>query len=213
MIGLTPNFSIELLLRFFGSFLPDGGISSINYAVRIMFIVVGLFGQAVATAFFPFMTRLVNENNMEEANRLLNRTLRYLSLTLSIAVLIMVLRAEIIAVLFQRGAFDVKATALTARVLLFLMPTSVAMAAFALVVRGYYAAQNTLFPAVFSTIAVMLALPFTISECIWPAPRVLPLPCRFPPLFKRFCSISSGTVARKTKTVVWFISAILEWRF
>ncbi len=159
MIGLTPNFSIELLLRFFGSFLPGGGISGINYALRIMFIVVGLFGQAVATAFFPFMTRLVTENDMAEANRLLNRTLRYLALTLSVAMLVMVLRTEIVTVLFQRGAFDVKATTLTARVLLFLMPTSVAMAAFAIVVRGYYAVQNTLFPAVFSTIAVLTTLP------------------------------------------------------
>lgn len=160
MVGLTPNFSIEFLFRFFGSFLPAGDISSINYALRIMFVVVGLFGQAVATAFFPFMTRLVTETNMEEANRLLNRTLRYLSLTLAVAVLVMVLRSEIVAVIYQRGAFDPKATALTARVLLFLMPTSVAMVAFALVVRGYYATQDTLFPAVFSTVAVLLALPF-----------------------------------------------------
>jgi len=159
MVGLTPNFSIELLLRFFGSFLPSGGISSINFSLRIMFIVVGLFGQAVATAFFPFMTRLVTENNMAAANRLLNRTLRYLSLTLAVAMLVMVLRSEIVAVIYQRGAFDPEATALTARVLLFLMPTSVAMAAFAMVVRGYYATQDTLFPAIFSTIAVLLTLP------------------------------------------------------
>jgi putative peptidoglycan lipid II flippase len=159
MIGLTPNFSIEFLFRFFGSFLPEGGIASINFALRIMFVVVGLFGQAVATAFFPFMTRLVTENNIKEANRLLNRTLGYLSLTLSVAMLLMVLRTEIVAVVFQRGAFDAAATAITSRVLLFLMPTAVAMAAFALVVRGYYAKQNTLFPAIFSTIAVLLTLP------------------------------------------------------
>jgi putative peptidoglycan lipid II flippase len=159
MIGLTPNFSIEILFRFFGSFLPDGDIAGINYAIRIMFIVVGLFGQAVATAFYPFMTRLVTENKMEEANRLLNQTLRYISLTLSVSMLVMVLRSEIVTVIYQRGAFDPEATALTARVLLFLMPTAVAMAAFAMVARGYYATQDTLFPAIFSTVAVLLTLP------------------------------------------------------
>ena len=188
MIGLTPNFSIELLLRFFGSFLPDGGISSINYALRIMFIVVGLFGQAVATAFFPFMTRLVTENDMEAANRLLNRTLRYLALTLSIAMLLMVIRTEIVTVLFQRGAFDSEATALTARVLLFLMPTSVAMAAFAIVVRGYYAVQNTLFPAVFSTVAILLSLPLVL---LWNACGRHPGYCRRHVALHRF----SGTSA------------------
>jgi putative peptidoglycan lipid II flippase len=170
MVGLTPNFSIEIFFRIFGSFLPDGGIASINFALRIMFIVVGLFGQAVATAFYPFMTRLVTENNMEAANRLLNRTLRYLSLTLPVAMLLMVLRSEIVAVLFQWGAFGSEATAVTARVLLFLMPTSVAMVSFALVVRGYYAMQNTLFPAVFSTLAMLPALPLYYFGMRWAGP-------------------------------------------
>ena len=160
MVGLTPAFSIELLFRFFGSFLPTGGIASINYSLRIMLVVVGLFGQAVATAFFPFMSRLVAENNLEEANRLLNRTLRYLSLALPIVALLMVLRVEVVTVLFQRGAFGPEATALTARVLLFLLPGSVAIATYTLVLRGFYAMQNTLFPAVFSTLAVLLSLPF-----------------------------------------------------
>jgi putative peptidoglycan lipid II flippase len=186
MIGLTPNFSVELLFRFFGSFLPDGGLSSINFSLRIMFVVVGLFGQAVATAFFPFMTRLVTENNMKEANRLLNRTLRYLSLTLSVAMLVMVLRSEIVTVIYQTGAFDPEATALTAQVLLFLMPTSVGMAAFALVVRGYYATQDTLFPAIFSTIAVLLALPLYYFGMHAAGPRGIALAMSLSTAFQAF---------------------------
>lgn len=160
MVGLTPAFSIELLFRFFGSFLPAGGIASINYSLRITQVVVGLFGQAIATAFFPFMSRLVAENNLEEANRLLNRTLRYLSLAIPIVALLMVLRVEVVTVLFKRGAFGPEATALTAQVLLFLLPGAVAIAGYTLVLRGFYAMQNTLFPAVFSTLAVFLSLPF-----------------------------------------------------
>ena len=104
----------------------------------------------MATAFFPFMSRLVAENNLEEANRLLNKTLKYLTLALPAVAMLMVLRIEVVTVLFQRGEFDRAATVLTARALLFLLPGAVAMAANTLVLRGFYAMQNTIFPAVFS---------------------------------------------------------------
>lgn len=42
---------------------------------------------------------------------------------------------------------------------MFMMPGAVAFAAQTLVVRGYYASQNTLFPAVFGTLAVIASLP------------------------------------------------------
>ncbi len=159
MVGLTPAFSVELLFRFFGSYLAPGTISGINYSLRLTLVVYGLFGQALATAFFPFMSRLVAEDNLSEANRLLNRTLRHLTLALPGVAVLMVLRGEVVALLFQRGAFDVAATAFTARVLVPLLPGAVALAAYTLVLRGFYARQNTLFPAVFSTVAVVVTLP------------------------------------------------------
>jgi putative peptidoglycan lipid II flippase len=71
----------------------------------------------------------------------------------------MVLRHEVIAILFERGRFAAIDTAQTARMLMFMMPGAVAFAAQTLVVRGYYASQNTLFPAVFGTLAVIASLP------------------------------------------------------
>jgi len=80
MLGLTMTFSTEFFLKFFGTFLPEGGISALNYGMRIMLILVGLFGQAIGVASFPFMSRLAAEGKLQEMNLLLNRTLRYLVL-------------------------------------------------------------------------------------------------------------------------------------
>jgi putative peptidoglycan lipid II flippase len=44
MLGLTMTFSREFFFRIFGSYLPAGGISGINYALKIMLIPVVLFG-------------------------------------------------------------------------------------------------------------------------------------------------------------------------
>ena len=162
ILGLTMTFSTEFFFRFFGSYLPSGTVAALNYGLRVMLILVGLFGQAVGTASFPFMSRLVAEGRMEEMNRLMNRTLRYLALVIPFSVLLIVLRHEIVLILFQRGRFDAAATALTSHLLPFLLMGAFAFSAQTVVVRGYYAMQNTLFPALFGTAAVLLSVPFYI---------------------------------------------------
>jgi putative peptidoglycan lipid II flippase len=160
MLGLTMTFSREFFFRIFGSYLPAGGISGINYALKIMLIPVALFGQAIGTAVYPFLARLVAENNLEEMNRLLNNTLRYLALVIPVSVLLMVLRNEVVSIIYQRGQFDAAATALTADILIYLLVGAFALAAYTIVPRAFYATQNTLFPAVYGSIAVLLSLPF-----------------------------------------------------
>ncbi len=159
MVGLTMTFSTEILLKYFGSFLEPGSIAALNYALRVMFILVGLFGQAVGVASYPFMAKLAAQGNMTELNQLLNTTLKFLILVIPVSVLFMVLRREIVFLLFQRGRFDATATILTARVLPFLMAGTVAFAAQTVVVRGYYAIQNTWFPALVGSAAVVMSLP------------------------------------------------------
>jgi len=159
MIGLTMTFSTEFFFRLFGSYLAEGSIAVLNFGLRIMLILVGVFGQAVGTASFPYMAKLVAEKKMDEMNRLLNSTLRYLALVIPFSVLIMVLRTEVVRLIFQHGRFDAGATALTADVLIYFMVGAFAFAAYTVVIRGYFASQNTLFPAIFGSVAVLLSIP------------------------------------------------------
>lgn len=159
MVGLTMAFSTEVFFKLFGSFLPAGGIAALNYALRITLMLVAFFGQAVGVAAFPFMARLAAQGNLEEMNQLLNRTLRYLAVVIPFAALLMVLRTEIVQILFQRGRFDLAATRQTADALLFLIPGAVAFAAQTIASRCFYASQNTLTPALYSTTGALLSLP------------------------------------------------------
>ena len=162
ILGLTMTFSTEFFFRFFGSYMPRGAVAALNYGLRIMFILVGLFGQAVGTAFYPFISRLATEGRMHEMNRLLDRTVRALSIVIPFSVFLMVIRHETVFILFQRGRFDTAATALTAQLLPFLLVGAFAFSAQTIVVRGYYALQNTLFPALLGTAAVLLSIPVYI---------------------------------------------------
>ncbi len=160
MLGLSMTFSTEFFFRFFGSFMPQGAIAALNYGLRITFILVGLFGQAVGTASYPFMSRLATEGRSHEMNRLLDKTVRALTLVIPFSVFLMVIRHEVVFILFQRGRFDAAATALTAHLLPYLLLGAFAFSAQTVVVRGYYAMQNTLFPALLGTAAVLLSIPF-----------------------------------------------------
>jgi putative peptidoglycan lipid II flippase len=73
MLGLTMTFSTEILMKFFGSFLMDGSIAAMNYALRIMFILVGFFGQAVGMASYPFMAKIAATGDLQRINKMINK--------------------------------------------------------------------------------------------------------------------------------------------
>jgi putative peptidoglycan lipid II flippase len=80
-------------------------------------------------------------------------------LVIPVAALLIVIRHEVVMILFQRGRFDATATALTAQVLGFLLAGAFFIAAQNVVVRGFFAMEDTLFPAIFSTVAVAVSVP------------------------------------------------------
>ncbi|MGH7452719.1 MAG: murein biosynthesis integral membrane protein MurJ, partial [bacterium] len=115
---------------------------------------------ASGVATFPFLARLAAEGKLREMNQLLNDTLRrYIALVIPFSVLLIVLRYEVIRLLFQRGSFDAVATARTSAALMFMIIGAFAFAGQTVVVRGYYAMQNTIFPTIFGTLAVLASLP------------------------------------------------------
>ncbi len=159
MLGLTMTFSTEILMKFFGSFLSEGSISAMNYALRIMFILVGLFGNAVGVASYPFMAKIAAKKDFSGLNTIINQTLKYIFIVMPFSVVFMILNKEVVAILFQRGAFDAHDAALTSGVLPYFMAGAFAFSAQTIVSRGFFAVQNTLFPAIFSSVCVALSLP------------------------------------------------------
>jgi putative peptidoglycan lipid II flippase len=95
-------------------------------------------------------------------NDLLNRSLRYLALLVPFSILLMVLRQEVVVILFKHGRFDAEAARITADTLLWLLMGASAFAAQTVVVRGYYAMQDTLFPSLFSSLAVVASIPLYV---------------------------------------------------
>jgi len=160
VLGLGMQFSTELFFRYFGSFLGEGGISGLNYSLRIMWTLVGVFGQAVGVASFPFLASLAAEKKFGDMDALAHGVVtKVIAVIVPIAAVMMVLSVNIVAVMYQRGRFDAASTALTAEALAWYLAGSFAVAAHTIVMRNFYALQNTLLPMCVSTAAAIVCIP------------------------------------------------------
>lgn len=162
IIGVSLTFATEFVVRFFGSFLGFGRIAALNYALRIMLLLVGFFGQAIGTASYPFMAKMAANGDIKGLNALLDKTIRYMALLIPLSLLVLTVRFEVVRVLFERGNFTAQDTLLTGQILGCFLLGAFAFSLFTLVVRGYYAMQNTWFPALFGLVAFIISLPFYI---------------------------------------------------
>jgi putative peptidoglycan lipid II flippase len=113
--GVQVNLVVDVIIA---SFLPTGAISFLYYADRLNQLPLGVVGVAVSTALLPLLSRDLARGDQAAANDKLNRAVEVTwLLTIPAAAALAVLATPIIAVLFERGAFDAAATAKTAAAL------------------------------------------------------------------------------------------------
>ena len=167
IVGIGLTFSVEFVFRFFGSYLGAGKIAAMNYALRIMLLLVGFFGQAVGTASYPFMAKMAALGDMRGLNALLDKTVRYLALLIPLSFLVFAVRFEVVRILFERGNFTAQDTVMTGEILGCLLVGAFAFSINTVVVRGYYAVQNTWFPALFGLVFFILSLPLYIWSAVY----------------------------------------------
>jgi putative peptidoglycan lipid II flippase len=97
------------------AFLPVGSLVSLQFADRVMELVLGGYAIAVGTAILPMMSRHAVENDIEALKRTLAFSLRIVSfITIPAMVGLILMRRPIVEVLFQHGRFNASSTELTA---------------------------------------------------------------------------------------------------
>ncbi len=129
------------------SLLPEGSVSYLYYADRLVQFPLGLFGVAAATAVLPSLSRQAAAGDLEGMKETFVHTLRLVVfVTLPAAVGLIVLREPIVALLFQRGAFEKAATQLTAEALLYYSLGLWAFSSVRIVVSVFYAQSDTTTP-------------------------------------------------------------------
>ena len=144
-----------LVDRILASGLPEGSVSALNYANRLMQLAPSIIGTSLVTVVYPTLARMAARNDRKGLSKSLSDALGLVHFMLiPIAVGVLVLREPFVRIVFQRGVFDAAATEETAWALLFL---SFGIAVFTmrdLVNRAFFALQDTTTPMVLGIVAV-----------------------------------------------------------
>jgi putative peptidoglycan lipid II flippase len=160
MLALSLVFTDDWIIRWFGSYLQPASISWLSYAKTLMRVPIGVVGQAAGVASFPFLAQLYSEKKFGELNRALNSTLKgVILLLLPISALAIAQSRPLVYFIYSHTRLrpvDLDATAAT---LVFFSLGMCAWGVQGILSRGFYAARDTLTPAVSGTIITFLTLP------------------------------------------------------
>jgi putative peptidoglycan lipid II flippase len=137
----------DLFIVRYTSGLPAGSTSGYFYGYYLQQLPETLLGTAIAIVVFPTMVEQFNAGNIEAMKRTAISALRIIwVLTIPAAVGLLMLGQPIIALVFQRGAFDAASTALVYGIVVWFSLRVVSEATLEIVARLLYAQHDTFTP-------------------------------------------------------------------
>lgn len=144
--------------RFFASFLPVGVVSTLGYARRVLRAVDSIFIGSITIAFLPRLSAQAATGQKSEYKKTLTTSIKILAfISFPLTALIWGWSESIIALLFERGAFneaDTKAVSLFLEIYILSIP---AWAIFQALQTSYYSGGDTKRPFIFRVLTFFLS--------------------------------------------------------
>jgi len=134
-----------------------GAVSWLQYAFRLMYLPIGLFGVSIATAVLPTVSRQTTERNHEAVrDTIANGVSLMLMLNVPASVGLIVLAHPIVRVILERGRFTAADTAATAAALQFYALGLLAYSVVRIVSPIFYALGRNRIPVIVSAVSVLV---------------------------------------------------------
>ncbi|MEK7606935.1 MAG: murein biosynthesis integral membrane protein MurJ [Patescibacteria group bacterium] len=168
MVPRTLSLAVSQLnfvaITVIASALPSGSISVFNLANDIQSFPLGLFCISLATAAFPVMSSAAAKGEKEDLKKSFAQTARLIFFfSIPSAVLLLLLRAQVVRVLLGWGNFDWNDTIATADVMALFALSLFAQGILPLVTRVFYALRNSVIPFAVSVAAVALNIALSLA--------------------------------------------------
>ncbi len=162
-LGLAAHQLNIIIMTTIATTLASGSLSIFNFASNIQYFPIGIIGYSFAIAAFPTLSQFVAEQKGEAFVSHLSQSIRQiLFFIIPVTILFLLLRAQIVRVLFGTGAFDWEATTLTANTLAFFTLSLFAQCLIPLLARAFYAFQDSWSPFVAAIISTLLSIIFAL---------------------------------------------------
>ena len=153
-----------LVNTYLATYQQEGAVSWLNYAFRLMYLPIGLFGVSIATAALPDISRHAVANDYAAIRRTLSSGLRLmLMLNVPATVGLMVLAHPIIALLLERYRFRPEDTAATAAALMFYAPGLLGYSAVKIASPTFYSLRDSRTPVIVSVVSVLINLALNLT--------------------------------------------------
>jgi len=151
-------YQINILIgTILASLLPEGSVSYLYYADRLVQFPLGIFAIAAATALLPSLSRRAAVRDYEGLKKIFAYSIKMiLFIMLPASVGLIILKEPIVILLFKRGAFSASAVKLTAYALL---SYSIGLWAFSCVkitVSTFYSFCDTKTPVKIAVVSIIL---------------------------------------------------------
>ena len=156
-IGVAVDQINTMVDRTLASTLVEGSISALNYANRLNGFVIGLFILSIGSVIYPVLSKLsLNDDKYKFMDTIVTSVNSVILLTIPISVGAIVLATPIVKLIFQRGAFDERATVMTSTALVFYAIGIVGFGIREILNKVFYSLQDTKTPMINGIITVIL---------------------------------------------------------
>jgi putative peptidoglycan lipid II flippase len=163
-IGLGASQITFLVNTTLASIAGAGAIVAYNVAFTVLQIPIGVIGVPLGIVLLPSLSRSLATGAVQDYGRLVLGSLRLLLyVTLFLTTVGMVLRREIVTLLFNYGRFDERAIDMTADTLLFFLGGLAAHSIIAILARAFYAGKDTRTPVMAALLSVAVNVVVSIA--------------------------------------------------
>jgi putative peptidoglycan lipid II flippase len=155
-IGMAATQINVLVNTNFATGQGTGAVAWLEYAFRIMYLPIGLFGVSIAAASTPALSRLAAENDTPRMRSTIASAIgMMLALNIPATLGLVVLAGPIIALIFEHGQFTARDTEATARALQFYALGLVGYSVVRIVSPAFYALRRSHIPVIASVASVV----------------------------------------------------------
>ncbi|RYZ66172.1 MAG: murein biosynthesis integral membrane protein MurJ, partial [Proteobacteria bacterium] len=164
MFGMSIMQVTAIVNMHFTSTLPSGSQSYLYFADRILELPLSMFVVSVGSALLPTLAKYWAEDNKEAMSDTINHYIRLiLFVAIPAAIGMFCLAQPIVSVLFLGKEFKYTDALATAQVIQVYSFTVIIAAGVRILAQGFYAIQNTWFPAVAGAVALCSHLIFAYT--------------------------------------------------
>lgn len=163
MIPRTLSLAVSqinlVIITALASTIEAGSIAVFNLANNIQYFPIGVFGISFAIAAFPTLAQFMAQGKKTEMTEHITTVIRQiLFFIIPLSVIFLLLRSQIIRVVFGSGAFNWPDTIRTANTLAFFTLSLFAQALIPLLIRVYFVLQDTWTPFLSGLIGVFITI-------------------------------------------------------